>query len=171
MIRSLILKRLDSEERALGVSLDYLRHIVRISLPSFFKFFLFMPLSKNRRSLPASPYSVGRIVATRDEDCGTCVQIEVNLAKKARVPLAVLQAVLQQKPEDLPEDLADVYRFTEAVVKASGGEAPYRERIIGRYGQEAFVELSLAIAAARLFPIIKRSLGYAVSCSLVEVKV
>jgi len=62
--------------------------------------------------------------------------------------------------------LADVYRFTEAVVKASGVEAPYQERIIGRYGQEVFVERPSAIAAARLLPIIKRALGYAMSCSL-----
>ena len=109
MIRSLILKRLGSEERALGVSLDYVRYILRTSLSSFLKFSLFMPLSKNRRSLPASPYSVGRIVATRDEDCGTCVQIEVNLAKKAGVPIAVLQAVSCQKPDWKPWHIASLF--------------------------------------------------------------
>jgi len=36
---------------------------------------------------------------------------------------------------------------------------------------EAFVELSLSIAAARLFPITKRALGYAMSCSPADVKV
>ena len=171
MIRFLVLKRLNSEERALGVPLDYLRYIVRTSLRSFFKFSLFMPLAQHRRSLPVSPYYVARLVATRDEDCGTCVQTEVNLAKKAGVPHPVLEAAVHQRPQDLPEDLAEIYRFTEAVVKATGEETRYRQAILVRYGEEALVELSLAIAAARFFPITKRGLGFATSCSLVDVKV
>jgi alkylhydroperoxidase family enzyme len=114
---------------------------------------------------------VARLVATRDEDCGTCVQIEVNLAKKDGVSLAVIQAVLDSRPDDLPEELSDVYHFAEEVVTATGGEAPYRERIRRRYGEEALVELAMTMAACRVFPITKRALGYAQSCSAVSVQV
>lgn len=169
MIRKLILKRLDSEERNLGASLDYLREILRVSLAAFFKFGLFMPLAQHRSKLPASAYRVARIVATRDEDCGTCVQIEVNLALKDRVPAEVLRAVLNDRPQDLSNDLADVYRFAMAVVGLTGDEGPLRDRLRERYGSEGLVELALGIAAARVFPITKRALGYAASCSLVEI--
>ena len=171
MIRRLILNRLDSEERNLGASLDYLREIVRSSLPAFFKFGLFMPLAQHRRKLPASAYHVARIVATRDEDCGTCVQIEVNLARKDGVTAEIIRAVLDNRPENMPDELADVYNFATAVVTKSGAEGNLRERLRERYGEEGLVELALAIAAARVFPVTKRALGYATSCSSVEIAV
>jgi alkylhydroperoxidase family enzyme len=171
MIRKLILRRLDAEERSLGESLDYLRHVVRTSLPSFIKFALFTPLSQHRRKLPPAPYRVARIVATQDEDCGTCVQIEVNLARKDGVPAEFVRAVLDGRPEGLPPELEEVYRFAKAVVGASGEEGELRERLRERYGEEGLVELALGIAAARVFPVTKRALGYATSCALVEVRV
>lgn len=171
MIRNLILKRLDKEERSLGESLDYVRHILRTSLPAFFKFALFTPLSQHRHKLPPTPYRVARILATQDEDCGTCVQIEVNLARRDGVPPEVIHAVLKGSLEDLTRELADVYRFAKAVVEASGEEETLRQRIRERYGEEGLVELALGIAAARVFPVTKRALGYATSCALVEVRV
>jgi alkylhydroperoxidase family enzyme len=171
MIRRLILLKLASEEKKLGESLDYARHILRVSLGSFFKFMMVMPLTQHRRVLPPGPYHVARLVATRDEDCGTCVQIEVNLAKKARLDPHVIQLVLDCRPDDLPDDLADAYRFAEAVVTSSGEEGPSRERIRARYGETGLVELALAVAACRIFPITKRALGYAQSCSAVKVRV
>ena len=125
MLRRLILRKLGTEERRMGVSLDYLRHILGTSFKSFFVFTKIMPISNHRRKLPVEPYYVARLVATRDEDCGTCVQIEVNLAKE--------------------EGVAD--------------------------GEPALVELAMAIAVARFFPVTRRALGYATSCSRVEIEV
>ncbi|HJR08277.1 MAG TPA: hypothetical protein VJ842_13535 [Pyrinomonadaceae bacterium] len=172
MLRRLILKRLGAEERRLGgVSIDYLRHIARTSLPAFFKFALFTPLAAHRRRLPADAYHVARIVATHHEDCGTCVQIEVNLARSHGVAADVLRAAVRRRPEELPTELADVYRFALSVVEAEGAEGEWRERVRVHYGEEALVEMALAIAAARVFPTTKRALGYATSCALVQVDV
>jgi alkylhydroperoxidase family enzyme len=171
MIRYLILKQLDREERSLGESLDYVRHILRASLPAFFKFALFTPLAQHRRKLPPTPYRIARIVATQHEDCGTCVQIEVNLARRDGVSGDLIRAVLKKRPEDLTPELGEVYRFTKAVVEASGEEEELRQRIRQRYGEEGLVELALGIAAARVFPVTKRALGFATSCALIEVKV
>ena len=171
MLRQLILKRLDAAERKLGgVSVDYLRHVARTSLPAFFKFSLFMPLAAHRRKLPADAYHVARLVATRHEDCGTCVQIEVNLARQAGVPADLLRAVLAGRVGELSPELADVYHFAGAVA-AARDDAELRACLRARYGEEAFVELALAIAAARIFPTTKRALGYATSCALVKVQV
>ena len=171
MIRRLILKQLDKQERSLGESVDYVRDIVRASLPAFFKFALFTPLAQHRRKLPAEAYRVARLVATQDEDCGTCVQIEVNLALKDGVPADVIRAVLNGHPEDLQPALADVYCFAKAVVEASGGEEELRQRIRETYGEDGLVEMALGIASARVFPVTKRALGYAKSCALVEVRI
>jgi len=170
MIRKLILNRLDKDERFLGESLDYVRHILRTSLAAFFKFALFTPLAQHRRKLPPTPYRIARLIAVQDEDCGTCVQIEVNLARRDGIPADVIRAVLGNRPEELTPELADVLRFAKAVVEASGEEEELRQRLRERYGEEGLVEMALGIAAARVFPVTKRALGYAKSCALVEVK-
>ena len=58
-----------------------------------------------------------------------------------------------------------------SVVEATGDEAKLRESLREQYGDEALVELAMGIARARVFPTVKRALGYATSCALVEVRV
>jgi alkylhydroperoxidase family enzyme len=171
MIRRLIRLILRSEEKKLGASLDYVRHIVNVSLPAFFRFKKIIPLSEYRRVLPPIPYHVARLVAVREADCGPCVQIVVNQAKRDGVPADVIELVLNEQPEQLPEAIADVYRFTDAVVRASYDEDPVRQRLRVCYGEEGLVELAFAIASCRVFPVVKRALGYATSCAKVEITV
>ena len=169
MLRPLLLKRLDAMETTLGESVEYLRHVVRVSLRSFLKFALFTPLAAHGRALPVDLYHTACFVATRHEDCGTCVQITINLARKDRVADDLLRALIAGRPDNLPEPARDVYLFSEAVVKADEEKAgAIRERLRTALGEEALIELSFAIAAARVFPTVKRSLGYATSCAMVE---
>jgi alkylhydroperoxidase family enzyme len=171
MLRRLVLRRLDAEERRLGgVSVEYLRHIARTSLPAFLKFALFTPLAAHRKKLPADAYHLARVVAVQHEDCGACVQIEVNLARQDNVAPALLRAALKDRFAELPPELADACRFARAISEQTD-DAELRERLRAHYGEEALVELALGIAAARVFPTTKRALGYATSCSLVEVEV
>jgi len=169
MLRALIETRISAAEHRLGVPADYLRHMLHVSLRAFLKFTKIMPLAEYRRALPPEPFHVARIAATREEDCGTCLQIEINLAKRDKLKPAVIRACVNDKPDDLPEQLADVYRFASAVVKRTGDEEIYRERIREAYGEEGLVELAMAIAVCRVFPATKRVLGFAKSCSDVHV--
>lgn len=170
MLRWLINKRLDAAEKKLGVPVDYLRHLAKVSLPAFFKFVKFMPLSEYRKKLPVEPYHIARLVAVLKEDCGSCVQIEINLAKHDGVSTDLLQSVLDGKVEALPKDLANVYRFAEAVVTQTDN-LELREALRQQYGEEGLIELALTIAACRVFPTLKRGMGYATSCSRVRVQV
>jgi hypothetical protein len=45
MIRALVLRKLDSVEKELGASVDYLRFMVGVSLRAFFKFARILPLA------------------------------------------------------------------------------------------------------------------------------
>jgi hypothetical protein len=55
------------------------------------------------------------------------------------------------------------------VVTASSEQEALREHIRQRFGDEGLIEMALAIASCRTFPMVKRALGYAVSCSEVAV--
>ena len=74
MIAKLIQRRLYKEERRLGLSLDYLRHIARVPLPAFFKFAKIMPMANHLEGTAATPYYVARLVAAVHENCGRCVR-------------------------------------------------------------------------------------------------
>lgn len=167
MLKNLILRKLDGVERELGESVDYLRHIVRHSVGAFLKFTKIMPLNNYRKVLPPDAWHVARIVAAREVDCGPCVQIEINLARKAGIDPAVLRAVIDENPDALPQPLADTYRFIKSVVDhVSHGEADtLRERVRGHYGETGLIEMALAVAVTRMFPTTKKVLGFATACS------
>jgi len=171
MLRAIILNRLAAAERMLGEPLDYMRHIVRVSTGAFLKIALFSPVLWNRKGLPADAYYTAMIVACRHEDCGTCVQTVVNFARKEGVPAGTVRSVLDRRPAELGPDLEAVYRFATAVVEGSGEEGELREVLRARYGERGIVELAMSITRGRFYPTLKRALGYATSCALVEVRV
>lgn len=164
MIRWLIAHRIHAVERRQGLSLAYLHCMLRISLPHFLKFIKIMPLARFRRALPPEAYHLARIVTARHEDCGTCLQMEIQLAKQAGVGVHLLHAVLDESPCSLPPELAEVYFFAEAVATGSGEEDTWREAIFRRYGDIGIIELSLAIAVSRMFPTLLHAMGYAAPC-------
>lgn len=170
MVRYLLARRIVAEERSLGVGLRYAHHILRTSLRAFINYTLLLPIARYRKEAPAQALCTARLVATQHEDCGTCLQIVINLAKREGVPGHVIRAVLDGRVNELPTELADVYHFTKAVV---AGEDPrdLREGLRRRFGEQGLIEIAFAIATARVFPTTKRALGFAVSCSAVRIEV
>lgn len=170
MLRQVILWRLNTAERDLGVSVDYLRELVRVSVRAFLAFAKIMPMAQYRRVMPADPLNVARLCGSRSADCGSCVQIAINTALKEGLSADVIRAVLERKPDDLRSDLAEVYRFSEAVLSHDDAAAtPFREAVAARYGREGVAEVGLALASSLVFPTMKRTLGYSKSCARVEV--
>jgi hypothetical protein len=167
MIRRLIRARLDREERRLGASLDYIRFILDRSLRLFLRFAKLLGMADCRKAAPPDVFHTACLLATMREDCGTCLQVGVNLARREGLSPTLVSAILDGRLDDLPEGLRDVHRFTCAVLDRSAEAEALRERVRDRFGDEALIELALGIAAARAFPTIKWTLGYATSCSAV----
>lgn len=171
MLGPIVRHKIAAAEKKLGVPLDYLRDMYQTAPDAFYAFTKLMAVSDYRKKLPAAPFHVARLVATLAEDCGPCVQTVVNQAKADAVGDDVLRAVLTARVADLPESLADVYRFAEAVVTRSGDEAGSRDRLSAVFGPEAVIELAMAIAVVRVYPVLKRGLGHASTCAASPVTV
>jgi alkylhydroperoxidase family enzyme len=171
MLRWLIHRKLNAEEKKLGESVDYIRHIVDVSPAAFLRFASILPFANSRKVLPKDAWFLAQIVALQHEDCGTCLQIGVNLARQSGVDPALIRATLDGNGDAMAPEMADVIRFTQAVVTASGDDDSLRETLRKRYGERGLIELSYAIASSRIPPTVKRALGYAKSCSLVPVQV
>ena len=165
MLRWLLRRQIASTERKLGAPLGYVRAMLDQSVALPLRFFAGTALLARRKRAPRDVWHVAALAATRHEDCGTCLQIGVNLARQDGVPAEALRAVIDGAPERLPAPLAEAFRFGAAVCAADGSEAPWRDALRARHGEEALIELSLAVAAARVFPTVKRGMGHAVSCA------
>jgi len=163
MLRNFVDRIIGKKEREFGVSLDYLREISAESETAFFKFGLFAPLAGHRKHLAKGAWHLARLAATQAEDCGSCTQIVVNMAKKDGIPPAVLKTALSGQLDELPMDLALTMRFAEILAKGEDNEY-LRNRLIRIFGKPAFNELVLAVATARVYPTLKRGMGLAQSC-------
>jgi len=122
MLRWFLRRLLNAEEKKLGESVDYLRHVVDVSPAAFLRFASILPLANSSKALPKDAWFTAQVVAVQHADCGTCVQITVNLARQAGVSPSLLRAIADGNVDELPPELADVYQFTEAVMTASGDE-------------------------------------------------
>ncbi len=159
------------QERALGASMDFLREMVTLSLSASLKLGLILPMTEHRSVLSLDARAVARIVTVRQEDCGPCLQIAVNQSLYEGADLGVVRATLARDDEALPDDLATVYEFTEAVVTdghVSPNLARRTELTVG--GRKGIVDLAFAIAGSRIFSMIKKVMGYSMSCSMVEIE-
>jgi alkylhydroperoxidase family enzyme len=158
-------------ERQLRVPADYLRQLGDTSSSGFLKFLMILPAAAHRhRSAPALVHAV-RIAATQSEDCGPCVQIAVNAAIDEGVEPDTIRAILHRNYDQMPKEVALVLTFAEGVLAKDGSEEKARDEIARELGQAVVTELSLAIATARVFPSLKRGLGFARSCASVKVEV
>jgi alkylhydroperoxidase family enzyme len=171
MLGFLVRWKIRSAEKKLGEPLDYLRQMFEHAPGAFWEFTKVAKAAGYRNKLPAAPFHVARLVAVRIQDCGPCVQTVITLAKADGVEPSVLKATLAGDFEHLPEPLGDVARFAQAVTSGSGEQEAYRDRLRAVFGEDGIVELALAIALCQTFPVLKRGLGHAKSCSLVKVEV
>jgi len=158
-------------ERKLRVPADYLGVLGESSLSGFLKFLMILPLAAHRRRADPALVHAARIVATQHEDCGPCVQIAVNAALDEGVGPDEVRAVLDRNRGQMSAAVSLAVRFAEGVLARDGSEEAARDEIERELGATVLAELSLAIASARVFPTVKRGLGFARSCSLVPVTV
>jgi hypothetical protein len=170
MIDVILNSQIAKAERQLGVPLDYVRYVAGVSYKSLWRLMKFSRLTQPHRGPYLEAQFVAGLVSAMVDDCGSCVQIGVNLAKKSGVKREVIRAVVEHQPERLPEPLRDVYAFSEAVMNNAPEQDELRTKVQEHYGSAGLVEIGMAIAMHRVYPTLKRALGFATSCSRVTVE-
>ena len=166
MLKEISMKFLDAGERRIGESVDWARHMLETSLPATWKYFLFLPFNSHGSGAKAEAVAIARLISVAQEDCGGCVQIEINLAKKARLDPEILRLTLAKDYRALPRNLELIARFTQSVLEDEASAGEFRERVRAEFGEKILLEISLAMATAKFHPIAKRALGFAKACAL-----
>lgn len=122
-----------------------------------------LPLTGHGHDAPPAMLHMARLGAIRAEDCGPCVEISARGALAAGLDRKRINAALAGNADD-PED-ARALAFGAAVASGDiAGAMQLGDEIEALHGRSVRTELSLAAASVRLFPALKRGLGYAQSC-------
>ncbi|CTQ48787.1 hypothetical protein [Jannaschia donghaensis] len=156
---------IDRAEARLGVSLAHVRAIANAGpglLRRYNRIFGFLDPVNH---LPADAHAAARLRGALAADCGSSVQAEVNLARRAGLTPATIDAILRADP-DLPAPLPAIIRLSDAVVRDRIDDPDARAEVAHFYGQRGLIELSFAMNGAALLPGIKRAMGHATACDL-----
>src|SRR6185436_15142036 len=124
-------------EKKLGVSLDYMREIAA-EAPAAFR--LLGRVSQLGQSLkPADRHAahMAGLGAAMHDDCGTCVQIHINLARADGVAEDVLRRAVAGEASTLPATLAESFRFGEAVAANDPEMHDLRDKLEATLGKRA----------------------------------
>lgn len=123
------------------------------------------PLSHHGVLTPAQS-AVAKLVATQFQDCGSCLQIEVNLALTAGVDEELVRAVVAGKPEQIADPvLRDIYHYVNATLLQQNHD-DLLQKLSKSLGAQGLTDLAIATAIVQFFPILKRVMGHAVSCQV-----
>lgn len=166
MLKHLVHRLLDHQERRLGASMDWLRDLYAVSPRGFWQFARMRGMLYHREALPERVWAVAHLAAAQCEDCGPCVDISMRLARQAGVEEREIRAVLEARDDALAAELALTRQFVVAVSHMDPGAETLRPAIRAAFGLKGEVDLAFAILSGRAIPILKRGLGQAVSCSI-----
>ncbi len=155
--------------RAFGEKYDYdttyLEVFMDASPLAFQAFEAAMPMARVQNAAPVDLIFIVKIATMQAEDCGPCLRLSIKMAREAGVAESVIHSVLQGG-RDLSPIQYDVYRYTKAVARNEQIDPELIAHLEETLGRAALAEFAVNIVAARMYPTVKRALGYAKSCSL-----
>jgi alkylhydroperoxidase family enzyme len=168
MLKYLMKRLIRNLEKRYAYDAAYMHEILDTSPRAMFKMMLAQGMSLHHEGLPPAAWHAARVVAARHEDCGPCTQLVVDYALAAGVDPALLRALVARDHARLPPDALVAARLAEAVL-ANEPTDELRAEARQRFGPQGLVALAYAIAFTRVYPTIKRTMGYAHTCERVVV--
>lgn len=169
MLRFLLHRTIRRLERRFAYDAAYMHELIDASPAAMLKFSLIQPMNQHRKGVPKAVWYAARITAASHEDCGPCTQLVVDMAYADGVAADELRAVAARDFAGMSDGVALAVRLADAVAANEPADA-VRDDIVGRFGMDGLISLSLGIAGARVFPTLKRSLGHARMCEGLQIE-
>lgn len=159
------IQQIEQFEQHYQYDTTYMRELLQSSESAYAKFNQTLPLCSHREHLDKNSFWTVKLVSMQLEDCGACLQLNIQMAKEDGVATSLIRDILEGG-KSLPQPLQDVYHFTQAVALNLSPDSDLSARIEQHFNKGQRLELGLAVATTKLFPVIKRSMGYARQCQL-----
>lgn len=148
---------------------SYMKHMLIVSPSAFFKFAALTELAQHREAAPEEALYAAKLVGALAEDCGSCMQLVVNMAREAHVSSACIEAVLTRDRAAMTADTTLGFEFADALVRRAVNEDQARAAVREKWGEAGVIDLTLATQVGRVYPMIKAGLGFAKSCQRVKI--
>lgn len=150
---------------------SYMKEMLTENSKAFETFEAFLPMSTFVDKSPKDVIFVARLTSMKNEDCGACLQLNVDMATEAGVDKEIIQEVIFNEGKNLSSELKMIYDFTLCVGNKETVDAQLYEKMNKTYAKEVIVEIGLAIAATKVFPTLKRVLNDIQSCASIQINV
>ncbi|WP_421865489.1 hypothetical protein [Parvibaculum sp.] len=164
MLKNIIGRLIRKQEEVTGESADFMRDLYEASPRGFWRFVLFVPMSRHRGTLSVDAASAVRIAAVHAEDCGPCLQTVIKLSLDAGAAPRLLRAAVEENPAAMDEETRLAFEFARHLVARDPRAEDLRHAVEQRWGKAGICEIALAIASTRVFPTVKRAMGYGQAC-------
>jgi hypothetical protein len=163
MIRYLIKRAARTMGRRYNYDADYIGALADRDLPMALKYGFAAGFFMHRKPIPINAFWAARLTATQLADCGSCLELVVAMAREQGVAMADLAGVLRGNPTDGDAEFG--MRFASAVIHNTDGFADIHAQALQRYGAAGIDALAIAVTGGQFFPLLKRALGHANTCS------
>jgi alkylhydroperoxidase family enzyme len=151
--------------RHYNYDVSYLEALMEASPGAFAAYAAAMPTGQYQKAAPTELLTIAKLVTGQVEDCGPCLELGVTMARESKVPESVIRGALRGG-EGLSQEQLEVYRYARGVAENVDLDPELLPRLENRWGREVVAELAIAIVGTRMYPALKRALGYAKRCSL-----
>jgi hypothetical protein len=169
LFRKLAGARIDAFQRQFGYDATYMRDVLAVSPRAFRAFGGILKMSQHREGAPVEAVYAAKVTTAAAEDCGPCAQLAVTMAEREGVAPATLRGVVAGEVEALPPAAALGVRFARAVLARAPDLDERRAEVERTWGRPAVITLTLAIAATRVYPLVKYALGHGQACQRLRV--
>lgn len=169
MIKAMLKRGISKFEKRYDYDAGYMRHIVDASTSAGLRLSAMQLYAQYAGPPKGRNVWAGAILgSTLEGDCGPCVQLVLDMAVKGGVPADQLALCMQGMARD-DSEVGLGFLFAQAAIADTLELEPLRARIEARYGPEALVAVSFAASSGRIYPVLKRGLGFGQTCSKVRI--
>lgn len=165
------LEMLESFQSHYDYDTNYMKEMLISAPKAYSTFEAFLPMASFIDKSPTDVLFTAKLTAMKNEDCGACLQLNIDMAIEAGVKKEIIKEIVFNNGENLPTDLKTMYSFALAVSNNETIDSNLYAKINEMYSKEIIVEIALALASTKIFPAVKRVLNNIKSCSMIKIKV
>jgi hypothetical protein len=164
-VRKFIIRRmLQRMAQRYDCDVSYLLYLLAQSPKAFWTFMRATAMSRHCQRAPVEAAYTVRLLASVSEDCGSCAQLQVQHAAEAKMATDQIEAVLTHNTAAMNPAVALAFRYADAVLNRRPDAGDARDAVRAAWGHQGLIDLAMSMQGARLYPMMKEALGYAVEC-------
>ena len=165
------LEMLEGFQNHYNYDTSYMKEMLKNAPEAYQTFEAFLPMANFVKEIPLDVLYVAKVTAMKNEDCAACLQLNVDMALEAGINKNIIKEIIYNDGRNLTSELKNIYDFSLIIVQNRNMDEALYDTIISKYSKSVIIELALALASAKIFPTIKRTLNEAESCKLIEIKI